>query len=606
MEYTTNELRLGTGNIINITNVDIVSYTQRDSDPDKATIVSLDKGDIIASSGTQFNIMKTFELRIQEHVHDHSSLTSSEKEKINIHDYTFFMVRSNFMIQNMYITSNYIYIQVIDPVIFFPVYIQDKRVIFKDLRIDAYGTMSMAYDPLNLYLENIHVNFYRGLGGFDMFIECNYPEASIDTDMHVRNVSFAFDNEKIVIPISRSITRSNLPGSFYVTDYYSDMYLMSNEPLGLLAFIILSSCTPTEEANIFYNITNATFPLPKDTDNSLTNYGHARTDSDLYRNIHINLDSINSSNYYNGLYGNMLFIGSLTTYLTIKGVQASVAYSDFSFYSFQLLNKIEVNDVFIEYTDAREQFIFQFTFALEIQMNNITIVNNDISSPDPTGIMYLSTFAGGTVGLKNIRIMNSDIGSKHAFEFSPLGPSTLTMSDVYASNVTLGTDTRIFQLRSLSSFQMSNCSFTEIHPGDSRDSSSKLIELSSISISDGKNFSIIDVQIEHSTVGLIKLSNIQSSENLTTNFFISNFTYTDSYFEFSQDLISFIQIETENNFLISISDIKMENITFVRTGNLFVFSQQTSTNLTFADAYFNNLNGARMSIKSSNLQNSNK
>ena len=298
-----------------------------------------------------------------------------------------------------------------------------NKVTLKDLHIDAAGTSSMTYDPLNLDLENIHVNFYRGLGGFDMFAECNYPEASWDTDMNVKNVSFFFDNEKEVIPVTRSITRSNLPGNFYVTDYYSDIYLYPNEPLGLLAYIILSTCTPTEEADIYYNITNATFPLPEGSD-GFTNYGHARVDADLYRRIFIHVENINSSNYFNGLYASMLFIGSFTTDLTLKGVYASVAFSHFSIQSYQLFNKIDVSDMYIEYTDSLEKFIFEFSFAVEITMNNITIAYNDISSKDPTGIIYLNTFSGGSVSLSNIRVLNSNIGSKPAFELNPLGPST--------------------------------------------------------------------------------------------------------------------------------------------------------------------------------------
>ena len=125
MEYTVNELRLQTASIINIKHVDVVPYTHRDSAPDKATIMSIDKGDIVETPGTQFNIMKSFELRIQEQVHDSSSLTFNEKERINIHDYSFVIVRSNFMIQNMYLTSNYTS-TVIDPVFFFFVYVQEK------------------------------------------------------------------------------------------------------------------------------------------------------------------------------------------------------------------------------------------------------------------------------------------------------------------------------------------------------------------------------------------------------------------------------------------------------------------------------------------------
>ena len=47
----------------------------------------------------------------------------------------------------------------------------------------------------------------------------------------------------------------------------------------------------------------------------------------------------------------------------------------------------------------------------------------------------------------------------------------------------------------------------------------------------------------------------------------------------------------------------MQNITFVRTGSLFMLGHQTSTILTITNAYFSNLVGANIMIKSSNLQN---
>ena len=110
--------------------------------------------------------------------------------------------------------------------------------------------------------------------------------------------------------------------------------------------------------------------------------------------------------------------------------------------------------------------------------------------------------------------------------------------------------------------------------------------------------------VQQSSVGLIELSQIESSDPLSVNFTISNLTYADSYIEFSQDLVSFTSIETSNDFRIMLSDINMRNITFERTGNLLNLRHQTQTTLSIAGANFNNLSGAQISIKSSNLQNS--
>ena len=237
-------------------------------------------------------------------------------------------------------------------------------------------------------------------------------------------------------------------------------------------------------------------------------------------------------------------------------------------------------------------------------MDNITINNNDISNTNPTGIIF-GEQAGGTIELSNIFVTNSDIGAKHIFEYRQLSTGTLKIENVHVENVTLGTDTKIFKTQSLTSFEMKNCNFSNAHPFDSSDSSPKIIELGSIALFDQSNYEIKDTYIEQTTLGLFELLNIDSSETLSASFSISNLTYIDSYFEFSQDLVSFKNIETSNNFSITLNDLNMQNITFVRTGNLLVLSHQTRSTLEIANAYFKNVNGGQILIQSSNLQNGN-
>ena len=135
---------------------------------------------------------------------------------------------------------------------------------------------------------------------------------------------------------------------------------------------------------------------------------------------------------------------------------------------------------------------------------------------------------------------------------------------------------------------MKNCVFSNIYPSDSSDSSPKIIELGSIALVDQSNYAIMNTHIEQSKIGLFELLNIDSSETLSASFSISNLTYINSYFEFSQDLVSFKNIEASNNFSIKLNDLNMQNITFVRTGNLLVLSHQTSNTLEIKNTYQQN------------------
>ena len=236
-------------------------------------------------------------------------------------------------------------------------------------------------------------------------------------------------------------------------------------------------------------------------------------------------------------------------------------------------------------------------------MDNITVTNNDISSSDPTG--FFGAMNGGRIELSNITIKNSDIGVKHVFEYHQSSTGTIKIQDVYVDNVTLGTDTKIFKTQSLTSFEMRNSTYSSVHPSDSSDSSPKLTKLGSIALADQLHYVIMDTHIEQSTLPLIGLSNIESSIVLSASFTVSNLTYVDSYFQFSQDLVSFTNIETSNNFSITLNNLNMQNITFFRTGNLMVLSHQTNSTLEISNVYFKNINGAQILTQSTNLQNTN-
>ena len=240
-------------------------------------------------------------------------------------------------------------------------------------------------------------------------------------------------------------------------------------------------------------------------------------------------------------------------------------------------------------------------------MDNVTINNNDITQNVniQQGVIYLSTYDGGNVSISNFNVLNSDLRSKHAIEYwLRSGTGSMTIENVYVNNVTLDTDATVIKTQSQKSFSMKNSTFINVNPRVSSDNSPKLLELSSISLNDQENFLISDTYVEESSVGLIELSQIESSAPLSVDFTISNLTYVDSLIEFPQDLVSFINIETSNDFRIILSDISMSNITFERTGNLLRLGHQTQTILSIINANFYDLSGAQVSIKSSNLQNS--
>ena len=232
MEGTINILGLRQGSIVNITNVSLITYSQISSEPGKATILVKDKVDIESSPNTMFNIMKTFELRIKEQIFNNTAITEQEKFKVEFNDYNIMVLRSNFMIENMNIVSERadIYNEVF---LFFHVYIQDKTITIKNIHFNVSGTISMTYDPLNMNLINIDVDYHRSSGGFEMETFCNYPEAELDTTIFADNLTFYYGNSRTVNPVRKNQLRNQQPGNYIVSNYRSETYQTPNEAKGM-------------------------------------------------------------------------------------------------------------------------------------------------------------------------------------------------------------------------------------------------------------------------------------------------------------------------------------------------------------------------------------
>ena len=237
MEQTTNVLGFKQANIVNITNVSIVPYSLTSSDPAKATILVKDEIDIVASPSTLFNVMKTFEMRMDEQVNNNTDMAEQERFRVQFNDYNILVLRSNFMIDNMNIISDRedLYNDVI---LMFFVYIQDKTITLQNIYFSVSGTLSMTYDPISMNLINLDIDYHRNLGGFEMEVVCNYPEAELDTLMLVDNLTFYYGSDRAVNPIRKQMLTNQQPGDFIVNNYHSEIYLMPNEPYGMLVLYL--------------------------------------------------------------------------------------------------------------------------------------------------------------------------------------------------------------------------------------------------------------------------------------------------------------------------------------------------------------------------------
>ena len=219
MEYTRNEIRLSSGFVINMTHVEIRPYTERLVAPDKAILVGIDEGEVLATPSTSFSILKSYELRFDEIVTNNPDITDRDKNTIKLETCLILSLRSSVTLNNLELTSEYADVNA-DYLFTYPVFLQYNKMSYLNLHIRTSGMVLRTSDPLNIYIENIDVDYYRNSGGFDLNIVCNYPEANLNASMEVYNSTFYNSQTKIINPVKGGVIRCDLPGNLILRDYY--------------------------------------------------------------------------------------------------------------------------------------------------------------------------------------------------------------------------------------------------------------------------------------------------------------------------------------------------------------------------------------------------
>ena len=171
-ENTQNYVDLSFNYIINITTVTISSYSTTSSNPSKATIVAGEINDptqsnITAyySNTTRFNILLSTKLNKDKQIFSNSQLGIAEYFYLSLNTQVMTVQRSNLTISNIVLNSTFNDINS-KYSFFFMIYLQNRNLIMTNIDYRISGAIVLAYDPMNLYLENIDVDYSRNNCGF--------------------------------------------------------------------------------------------------------------------------------------------------------------------------------------------------------------------------------------------------------------------------------------------------------------------------------------------------------------------------------------------------------------------------------------------------------
>ena len=157
----------------------------------------------------------------------------------------------------------------------------------------------------------------------------------------------------------------------------------------------------------------------------------------------------------------------------------------------------------------------------------------------------------------------------------------------------------------LAELNIDGFNFTKVTSSIEGDSSIHFLGFDSLDLSRNSNFYIKSITISDCNAAFLSFNKVNNQPASNSSLIISDFQFSDSTFQDSNNLISFKKLEQEINFQIIMENIVFNNITFNQAGNLLLFQQQLSNYLSISNLTISSVYNAGIMLKSSNKLNIN-
>ena len=267
-ENTESYIDLSFNYIINITTVNILTYSLSSSTPSMANITAGEENDsnqvnvaAYFNNGTRFNILQSTKLRKAEKIFSNSKLSSTELNYLNQNNNVIIVHRSNFSIDNIIFKTvfddiNSVYL------FFFAIYLQNKNFNITNAYFRTSGGIFLTYDPIVFNMQNIDVDYVNNNQGFVVTTTCNYPEAYLYGGVNITNITVYFSTGQTNVASSVGhVIRYTGSGYFIINGYRSSVFSPLTVNSHSVNYLLQAVWVPMLDIPHYMNFTGLNFSL---------------------------------------------------------------------------------------------------------------------------------------------------------------------------------------------------------------------------------------------------------------------------------------------------------------------------------------------------------
>ncbi|CAI2373025.1 unnamed protein product [Moneuplotes crassus] len=170
--------------------------------------------------------------------------------------------------------------------------------------------------------------------------------------------------------------------------------------------------------------------------------------------------------------------------------------------------------------------------------------------------------------------------------------NSLDIGGITVMNSVVGSGLVLIQANVVRQLWLRDVLIRDITASDFQDEDATLVKVNMFDLQRNQNFTIENFDISDCGISLVKFGSIINNSTETTQLSLKNFTLKDSIIISARAMVSTLNLESDANLMLKISQFYSKNVTFKSTGSLMQFAHGLINSVTVEDSIFGDLQSA--------------
>ena len=319
------------------------------------------------------------------------------------------------------------------------------------------GRILRGIQPMNLFVENVFMDFYGMMGGIYINADWNYPGASITGDIFLNNVT-AINSQTRIVQLMNGLLFYSGPANVTIQNSNILLYGSLASDRSLVEIQLDNECLPDDGNTQTIVMQNNFISLPSNpySDKFIKLYINV---IDSYpREIIGNFLNNEISNVESNLSPIFSFVFTTNSVITIENTTISNVSSQQGIITIDTIKSVRLlNSGFYNSSDFGHN-LYYFSNVQDVFIQNITIQNVNATGKLSDFIFLFDIINHGTVSVDQVYMNNVNIGLQAGFYINGL-MRKVSYTNMYFSNIKVGNQNRIISTGEFNSITMNNITF---------------------------------------------------------------------------------------------------------------------------------------------------